>query len=166
MAKFISPGKALIVSALIFRRILFWQQYELHEWMEKYNIKMGSDYRFYIYFFSSGNITPCGQRTVRHQRNIHLLTDWNQLTLILTIQEIIMIFHSGKFCPSVLFGYKLHIVKLVTIHSRSAKCPHLTDLYQIMQPTHSFEMLISVLPSLVYSIYSLPPNTGKKPYSP
>ena len=78
------------------------------------------------------------QRTIWCKRNSHLSTNRDQFSFILSIEQIIVILHYRKLCPATFFCYKLHIVKLVTIHCRCTNCSYFSSFHQIMQSLHCF----------------------------
>ena len=47
-----------------------------------------------------------------------------------------MILHSHKLCPAVIPGRKLHIIELVSVHSRRSDGPYFSGYHQIIQSLH------------------------------
>ncbi len=76
---------------------------------------------------------PASQRAVRNQRNIVLFANRNQFSLILPIQQIVVILHCGKHGKIVLLCNHLHIVELKSVHCRCADCTNLSGFYKLVQ---------------------------------
>ena len=77
-----------------------------------------------------------GKRRIRYEGDSVLAGDGYQFTLVLPVQEVVMVLQRGELGPAVLLGCQLHVVELVAVHCGGAYGPHLAAADQGVQGFH------------------------------
>lgn len=99
--------------------------------------KMPSTQRCPLCYVSCYQSFTVYEGTHRNDTNTGLLAETDHFSLLFSIQQVVLVLHTDKLCPSILLGYKLHSSELRCPHTRSTDVSYFSGLYEIMERFHS-----------------------------
>ena len=76
------------------------------------------------------------QGSPRNQANTSVVAESVHLTLLLAVEQVVVILHADELGPAVLLGAELHAGKLRGPHAACTNVAHLAGLDQVMQSLH------------------------------
>ncbi len=79
---------------------------------------------------------PTGKGRIRHERNAVLPRNRNEVTLVLPVNEVVVVLQCGKKRQPVTLRTDLHVVELVAVHRRSSDGANLAGLDERVECLH------------------------------